>query len=340
MAARKVLVVTLCFVSVVGGDTSLLPYSLSHYRELGVESFHVIRHVESRADPTLGPSVEVMRKAGYDFAEVCVAPWHEDLNAALIRKQMSAWPDDWWIVADLDEFHVYDRSPTEVAAYCEEHGFDFVEGAFLDRVSVDGRLTGPLPYGEEPLWRQYPLAGQLTLGLLDGRPTKVTLARGSVELDLGQHYAWTGRGVPVEEIYAQVHHFKWTASAQPRLPGGWQPIRRASGASCTGRSSGSRSGSSIIWRRTAAGSTWATPGSASRAAPSTTRTTPAGRTRGPRCAAGSARTTLPAGRNGVPPRRPWSRAATRCRRAPRGGESGGGTPVTPSPGRRPAGTGR
>ncbi|MFE1457712.1 glycosyltransferase family 2 protein [Streptomyces sp. NPDC058735] len=209
--------VTLRFVSVVGGDISLLPYSLNHYRELGVESFHVIRHVESRADPTLGPSVEMMREAGHEFADICVAPWHEDLNAALIRKQMSAWPDDWWIVADLDEFHVYDRSPAEVAAYCEEHGFDFVEGAFLDRVSADGRLTGPLPHGGEPLWGQYPLAGQLTLGLLDGRPTKVTLARGTVELDLGQHYAWTGRGVPVEEIYAQVHHFKWTASARPRL---------------------------------------------------------------------------------------------------------------------------
>ena len=159
--------VTLCFVSVVGGDISLLPYSLSYCRELGVESFHAIRHVESRADPTSGPSVEVMREGGYDFADVCAAPWHEDLNAALIRKQMSVWPDDWWIVADLDEFHVYDRSPAEVAAYGEEHGIDFVEGAFLDRA------------------------------LLDGRPTKVTLARVTVELDLGQRYAWTGRGVPV-----------------------------------------------------------------------------------------------------------------------------------------------
>src|SRR5690348_11124552 len=100
--------VTLRFVSVVGGDVSLLPYFLDHYRGLGADSFHVIRHVESLDDPALNPSVDVMRMAGLEFADMCVAPWHEDLNAALIRKQMSAWPDDWWIVADLDEFHVYD----------------------------------------------------------------------------------------------------------------------------------------------------------------------------------------------------------------------------------------
>ncbi|MHC3470973.1 glycosyltransferase family 2 protein [Streptomyces sp. 7R007] len=201
----------------VGGDVSLLPYFLDHYRELGVDSFHVIRHVESLDDPALDPSVDVMRQAGLAFADICVAPWHEDLNAALIRKQMSAWPDDWWCVADLDEFHVYERPPADITAFCDEHGYDFVEGAFLDRVSADGLLTGPLPHGGAPLWRQYPLAGRLTLALLDGRPTKITLCRGTVELDLGQHYAWTGRGAPVEDVYAQVHHFKWTASARRRL---------------------------------------------------------------------------------------------------------------------------
>ncbi|WP_157856340.1 glycosyltransferase family 2 protein [Actinacidiphila yeochonensis] len=208
---------TLRFVSVVGGDVSLLPYSLAHYRDLGVEKFHVVRHVESRDDESLEPSVAVMRAAGLDFAGVRVAPWHEDLNAELIREQMAAHPDDWWVVADLDEFHVYDRPLSEVVEHCERRGFDFVEGAFLDRVAADGRLTDLAPHGRTPLWRQYPLAGFLTFRLLDGRPTKVTLARGTVELDLGQHYAWTGRGVPVADIHAQVHHVKWTASAQRRL---------------------------------------------------------------------------------------------------------------------------
>ena len=208
---------TLRFVSVVGGDTSLLPYSLAHYRGLGVERFHVIRHVESRDDESLRPSMQVMQEAGLEFSEICVAPWHEDLNAALIRKAMGAHPDDWWVIADLDEFHVYDRPLADIIEYCEQLGFDFVEGAFLDRVSADGRLDGPAPHGRTPLWSQYPLAGFLTFRLLNGRPTKVTLARGTVELDLGQHYAWTGRGAPVHAVHAQVHHLKWTASTRRRL---------------------------------------------------------------------------------------------------------------------------
>ncbi|MFD8308511.1 hypothetical protein ACFV29_40275 [Streptomyces sp. NPDC059690] len=148
---------------------------------------------------------------------------------------MSTWPDDWWIVADLDEFHVFDRPLADITAFCDAHDYDFLQGAFLDRVDADGRLTGPLPHGGTPLWRQYPLAGWLTLALLDGRPTKITLARGTVELDLGQHYAWTGRGAPVGEIYAQVHHFKWTSSARRRLArrvaayssGEWRLVHRS-----------------------------------------------------------------------------------------------------------------
>ncbi|MGP4111847.1 glycosyltransferase family 2 protein [Streptomyces sp. 4N509B] len=209
---------TVRFVSVVGGDTTLLPYALAHYRRLGVDRFHVVRHVERRDDPSLPRSREVMRRAGLEFVRLCVSPWHEDLNAALIREVMAAHPDDWWVVADLDEFHVYDRPLREVVAHCERRGHDHVEGAILDRVAADGRLTGPAPHGGPvPLHRQYPLAGLLTTRLLNARATKVTLARGTVELDLGQHVAWNGSPAPVAELHAQVHHFKWTASVRRRL---------------------------------------------------------------------------------------------------------------------------
>ncbi|MET9480875.1 glycosyltransferase family 2 protein [Streptomyces sp. NPDC006638] len=204
-------------VSVVGGDTSLLPHMLAHYEGLGVEAFHVIRHVESGLDPTLASSVEAVRDAGHDFTRLSVGPWHEHLNPRLIRETMAEHPDDWWVVADLDEFQVYPDSLKETVAHCERHGFDYVEGAFLDRVAADGSFPDPEPYGSVPLWRQYPLAGLVTLRLMGARPTKVPLARGRVELGYGQHNSWTGRGAPAEHVYAQVHHFKWTASARERL---------------------------------------------------------------------------------------------------------------------------
>jgi Glycosyl transferase family 2 len=207
---------TIRMTAVVGGDTGLLEPWLAHYQQLGVQEFHVTRHVEDPADPRVEASAAVMEKAGLAFSGVHVGPWHEHLNPRLIREEMAAHPDDWWIVADLDEFQVYPVPLTELTARCASAGHDFVSGAFLDRVAAGGLLPAPGTDGG-PLWRQYPLAGLLTLRLLGARPTKVTLARGRVELGYGQHVAWTGRGAAEGEVYAQVHHFKWTDSVRESL---------------------------------------------------------------------------------------------------------------------------
>jgi hypothetical protein len=208
---------TIGLVSVVGGDTALLGYSIAHYRALGVESFHITRHVEDEADPRLAESVALLHDQGLEFSRICVGPWHEDLNARLIRETMARAPHDWWIIADLDEFQVYDRPLPEIVRYCDDEGYDYVSGAMLDRVATGGALVDPEPYGRRPIWEQYPLAGLVTFRVVRGIPTKVTLARGTVELDLGQHRAWGGIPVPRDVCYPQVHHFKWTATVQSRL---------------------------------------------------------------------------------------------------------------------------
>ncbi|WP_432102035.1 glycosyltransferase family 2 protein [Streptomyces sp. bgisy091] len=205
------------FISVVGGDTSLLGSAITHYRRLGVQEFHIVRHAESADDPGVAASVEVMRKAGLTFSDIVVGPWHEHLNPALIREAMSRHPDDWWVVADLDEFQLYPDELPAVIAHCERRGYDHVSGAFLDRVAADGTLPEPDTSHPDAVWHQYGLAGLLTLRLLRARPTKVTLARGRVELAYGQHTSWSGRGAPPADLYAQVHHFKWTGSARARL---------------------------------------------------------------------------------------------------------------------------
>jgi hypothetical protein len=209
--------VTIRLASVVGGDVALLRPFLEHYSALGAEHLSIVRHVDPAGHDDVSDSVEVMAAAGLSFASTVHAPWDEGLNRRLIQGLMQRHPEDWWIVADLDEFQVYDRDLRSVIAHCEERGHDYVEGGFLDRVNQDGRLTGPDPSTVDTLWREYPLAGVLSSRLMDARPTKVTLARGSVVLDYGQHRALTGSAVPPDEIYAQVHHFKWTESLASRL---------------------------------------------------------------------------------------------------------------------------
>lgn len=206
---------TIRFVSVVGGDTGLLDAAITHYRTLGVESFHIARHIESFDDPDFQRSQDVLAGHGISFTAVHQGAWDEDLNGYLIRAQMRRHPDDWWVIADLDEFHVYDRPLADVIAACEAGGYDYVKGALLDRLAADGRLAALKP--NESIWAQYPLAGLVTLRLPGAGSSKVTLARGNVRLHLGQHGAETGRLMPAEEAFPQVHHFKWNDSALARL---------------------------------------------------------------------------------------------------------------------------
>jgi hypothetical protein len=207
--------VTIRFVSVVGSDTGLLDAAIAHYRGLGVESFHIIRHIESFDDPEFQRAQDVLTRHGLAFAAVHQGPWDEDLNAYLIRAQMRRHPSDWWVVADLDEFHVYDRPLTDIITACKVGGYDYVMGALLDRVAADGTLPALNPTAS--IWAQYALAGLVTLRVLRAVTSKVTLARGDVHLHLGQHGALTGRSLPATEAFAQVLHFKWTDSVLPRL---------------------------------------------------------------------------------------------------------------------------
>jgi hypothetical protein len=62
--------VTIRFVSVVGSDTGLLDAAIAHYRGLGVDSFHIIRHIESFDDPEFQRTQDVLTRHGLAFVAV------------------------------------------------------------------------------------------------------------------------------------------------------------------------------------------------------------------------------------------------------------------------------
>lgn len=271
------------FVSVVGGDTTVLAHSIDYYRWLGVDEFHVIRHVESLDDQYLASSRAAMRDAGMDFVGAHVGPWHIDLNAELIRTQMRRYSNDWWVVADLDEFHVYDRPLNEVIAECDQRGFDYIEGALLDRVASGGELTPARPVSEQPLFEQYPLAGLLTLRLLGGCPSKITLARGSVYIGMGQHTVPARGPRHLERFFTR----RCTTSSGRRQcvsawRSGWRRIVRARGGYWSGASRPNRSDFLTISVPTAGSSTLPIPSFSSPSADRRTGTTHTGSSC-PRC---------------------------------------------------------
>jgi len=97
-------------VSVVGGgESAMLGHLIAHYRHLGVESFRIIRHAESTAAPEFEAIKHYARAAGVELHRTYIGPLDNDVQGRLMSEAMAERPEDWYILADLDEFHLYDR---------------------------------------------------------------------------------------------------------------------------------------------------------------------------------------------------------------------------------------
>jgi hypothetical protein len=202
-------------VAVVGGgDSIMLSHFIDHYRRLAVESFYLIRHAESTDEPAYEEIAHYAHAAGVRLHHTHVGPWDDDLHGRLMTSAMNEHPDDWYILADLDEFHLYDRPLTDLVALCEREGKQRVGGCFVDRVGPDGTLA---PVGPGPLWRQYPLGGAITSRLVPAPTLKIGLALGRLGTGGGHHGVPGRTGLPREESYIQVHHFKWTEGVVARM---------------------------------------------------------------------------------------------------------------------------
>jgi len=138
------------------------------------------------------------------------------------------FPDDWWVVSDDDEFHVYSKDLKEIIDECDENGWDLVRGGFIDRIGIDG--TFPEISNNQNIFKQFPLAGFFRYPLSGACPNKVCIMKGYIEITPGQHYAkidgqttWRWQGwnhpliAPVDKYNVQVHHFKWDSTCVERI---------------------------------------------------------------------------------------------------------------------------
>jgi hypothetical protein len=124
--------------------------------------------------------------------------------------------DEWWIIADPDEFHLYFDKIHDIIHECEAQGWSFVGGHFLDRFGPGGTLP---KIDDSNIWRQFPIAG-VSRTLVTGAPSwKICLAKGAVTLGPGQHFVLPKDGVrahPIRRGFVQVHHFKWDSTVLAR----------------------------------------------------------------------------------------------------------------------------
>lgn len=209
-------------VTVVGENTHILPHMLKHY-EGTVDKVHVAVYRQSKDDGILEEIEELGIKPFMVFTDEKYN-WKRVTEIYNLVKQTK--PNEWWIVSDDDELQVYPEPIEDIIESCERNGYDFVTGGFLDRIGIDG--TFPKVGRETDIHATFPLAGFFRFPMSGACPNKVTLMKGYQDVTPGQHYADFNNGLnswgvthpkrmPIEEIFTQVHHFKWDSSVLNRL---------------------------------------------------------------------------------------------------------------------------
>ena len=213
-------------VTVVGHNITMLPHMLEHYKNI-VDEIYVVVYRQHENDGILD---EIKSLGITPHKIVTEEKFNWERVTQLYNEIKQTKPHEWWVVSDDDEFHVYPKPIREMISDCEENGWEFITGGFLDRIGENGEF--PLVTNETNIWKEFPLAGYFRYPMSGACPNKVCVMKGSVDVTNGQHYAiidethvWGTKGVshplryPIGrgDGFIQVHHFKWDSTVLERL---------------------------------------------------------------------------------------------------------------------------
>jgi hypothetical protein len=217
-------------VTIIGHGTNLLPHFINHYKKY-VDEINIIVY-ETDAYPTIANEVKfiiknesnvvinkIVKDRIYDWERVTL----------LYNYVKSQQPNDWWVIADIDELHLYPNDDLKSLIFdCDANGWELVRGGFIDRVGIDG--TFPSIVQNTSIWEQFPNAGFFRYPMSKACPNKICISKGYVPITSGQHYAlineqttWRWQGwnhpliAPIQTHSVQVHHFKWDETVIKRI---------------------------------------------------------------------------------------------------------------------------
>ena len=215
-------------VTVCGHNTTMLRHMLNHYKDI-VDEIFVVVYLSSDKDRVLSEVTEITKELNIDIHKTTIEePFNWERVTELYNETKLLKPDDWWIVADDDELHVYPKPINKLIEDCEENGYKFITGAFLDRIGEGGRFPN-MYIDDRDIWKEFPLAGSFRLPVSNACPNKTVVVKGDIQITNGQHYAmidgedtygdrWNHPlRYPVDKCFIQVHHFKWDISVIGRL---------------------------------------------------------------------------------------------------------------------------
>lgn len=214
-------------VTVTGSRTNTLWHMLNHYRNIVDEIYVVVYEWEGMS--TLKEVGEIL--SNFPTAKVVRVEKKEKFNweyvTQLYNETKLMHPNDWWVVSDDDELHVYPMPLPFMIEDCEDNGWQMIRGGFIDRIGEGGSFPEIQPY--KNIFQQFPLAGFFRYPLSGACPNKVCVMKGNIEISSGQHYAIIDGNTiwgeqldnkliaPIDKYYAQVNHFKWDSTCVDRI---------------------------------------------------------------------------------------------------------------------------
>ena len=217
-------------LTVIGHGTNLLPHFIEHYRK-HVDEINIAVY-ETELYPNLTEEINVIIK-NYENVNIVITiqerifDWEKVTHLYNFIK--SKQKDNWYVIADIDEFHLYPNDSLHKLIYdCEENNWDIVRGGFIDRIGRGGEFTELV--NDVSIWEQFPNVGFFRYPMSKACPNKICVMRGYVDVTAGQHYAkiedhttWRWQGwnhpliAPTKTHSVQVHHFKWDSTSIDRI---------------------------------------------------------------------------------------------------------------------------
>jgi len=105
-------------VTVVGHNTTILPHMLKHYKDI-VDDIYVVVYRQYEDDGILE---DVLNLGIKPHKIVTEEKFNWERVTQLYNEVKQTKPNDWWVVSDDDEFHIYPKPLQEMINDCEENG--------------------------------------------------------------------------------------------------------------------------------------------------------------------------------------------------------------------------
>lgn len=209
---------TIPLIVPIDNRIDLLPYHAEYYAKLGFTNF-VYALWNGEKNPIYPEIVHAWAKAVPPECCINIRPSivcdydhyngpSETPGLNTIRMEFVKH-EDWYCVADLDEFyHFGGKNVEQTIQELEAGDYLALHGKFYNRVSRDGSFSTIPPYdpGKTTLDDLFPMTADLDKVTKHGQ-TKISFAR-LTGIRTGHHYAT----LPPDKILwdsMQVHHFKW-----------------------------------------------------------------------------------------------------------------------------------